>query len=217
MPQKRYPHPTSLGKIGILTKSGKAYLALVSELARRRMEYVSLPPGRPIPLDVRVIITDGSGSAVQGRRIVTFKEGCDPRKAVEEALLLLQGKARFKELVLGIDPGKQTGLAVLGDGAVLETGTYSQAKDLIREVVRIFSAFPSERSIIKIGMGAEEYSNVLRVALAPSLPPSVEIQMVEEAGTTTDNLPLEDEGMSKNIASAIRIALRQGKPVERGG
>jgi len=215
LPRKRQPRLASFGKIGVLTTSGKAYHALVSELARRRIKYVSLVPGQPIPLDVRVIIVaNGSESIVQGRRVVIFKEGFDPRGVVEETILLLQGKTRFRELVLGIDPGKQMGLAVLGDNVVLETGTYTRVEDLVEEAVRVLSAFPSEASIVKIGRGAEEYSSVLTAALVSRLP-AVEIQMIEEAGTTPNNLPPEEEGVSKNIVSAIRIALRQGLPMER--
>ena len=106
------------------------------------------------------------------------------------------------------------GLAVLGDNVVLETGTYTRVEDLVEEAVRVLSAFPSEASIVKIGRGAEEYSSVLTAALVSRLP-AVEIQMIEEAGTTPNNLPPEEEGVSKNIVSAIRIALRQGLPMER--
>ena len=159
-------------------------------------------------------MANGSESIVQGRRVVIFKEGFDPRGVVEETILLLQGKTRFRELVLGIDPGKQMGLAVLGDNVVLETGTYTRVEDLVEEAVRVLSAFPSEASIVKIGRGAEEYSSVLTAALVSRLP-AVEIQMIEEAGTTPNNLPPEEEGVSKNIVSAIRIALRQGLPMER--
>jgi hypothetical protein len=207
-----------LGKIGVLINSGKAYHAVISELAAKGMEYVPLLPWQPIPLDVRVIITtDGIESTMQGRRVVTFEEGSDPRRTVEESILLLLGKDRFRELVLGIDPGKQTGLAVLGDGIVLETGTYAEARGLVDEVLRILPAFPSERSVVKIGRGAEEYSRILRSALSSRLSPAVEVQMVEETGTTTNNVHPEEEGISRNIISAIRIALRQGEKAERDG
>jgi hypothetical protein len=207
-----------LGRIGVLTTSGKAYHALVSELSRKGLEYVSLLPGQSVPLDVRVIVTtDRSESTIQGRSVLAFEEGSDPREAVEESILLLLGKVRFRSLVLGIDPGKQTGLAVLGDGLILETGSYTEAKDLVEDVAHILSAFPSERSVVKIGRGAEEYSRALRSILGSRLSPVVEIQMVEEAGTTTDSLSPEDEGMSRNIVSAIRIALRQGEKMGRRG
>ena len=182
------------------------------------MEHVPLTPGETIPLDVRVIITtEGRKDVVQGRSVITFEEGSDPRRAVEESILLLLGKDRFRELVLGIDPGKQTGLAVLGDGIVLDTGTYTGVKNLIDEVARVLSAFPSERSVVKIGRGAEEYSRILRSTLSSSLSSAVDIQMVEETGTTTDNIHTEEEGISRNIISAIRIALRQGEKAEWDG
>ncbi|MCJ7631585.1 hypothetical protein MUP77_04190 [Candidatus Bathyarchaeota archaeon] len=217
MRQKRYQQSASLGRVGILTTSGKAYLSLVSELKRKKMEYIPLLFREQIPLDVRVVITTKTGeNYVQGRRCVLFEEDSDPRKAIEKALMLLLGKTQFREVIIGIDPGKQTGLAVLGDGLILVSGTYVHAKNLVDEITRILPAFPSERVIMRIGKGAEKYSSVLIAAISSKLPTSVEIQVVEEAGTTDNHLLPEAGNMSRNVVSALRIALRQGGLAIRG-
>lgn len=215
MSKKTYPH-LSRARIGVLTSSGKVYLALVRELARRRIDYVSLLPGQPIPLDVKIVITTRKEeSGIQEREIIVFEDDSNPRKTIDEALLMLLGKTRFRELVIGIDPGKLTGLAVLGDGLILETGTYTETKNLIDELEQILISFPSERIIVKIGQGAEKYGSVLMTSFASKFP-SVEIQIIEEAGTTNGNIPIE-EAIPRNIASAIRIALRRGKSPRLGG
>lgn len=217
MRHKKYRQFASLGRVGILTTSSKAYLALVSELKRKKMEYISLLLGEPIPLDVKVVITTKTGeNYIQGRRGVLFEEDSDPRKAIEKALMLLLGKTQFRELIIGIDPGKQTGLAVLGDGLILVSGTYVRAKNLVDEITRILPTFPSERAIVRIGKGAKKYSSVLIAAISSKLPTSVEIQVVDEAGTTDNHLLPETVNMSRNAVSALRIALRQGGLAIRG-
>jgi hypothetical protein len=186
-------------------------LALTSELARRGIESVSLIPGELPPLDIRVIIaTQPEETAAADRRLVLFHQGSNPRDAVEKALLLLLGKTGFKELVIGIDPGKQTGLAVLGDGLLIDADTYTRLPALLEEVKHVIQAFPSDKVILKIGNGAEEHGNALLDALLTSLPSFVEIQIVVEGRTNDYGLP-SVEGLSKNTAAAFRIALRIGK------
>ncbi|MCJ7761248.1 hypothetical protein MUP59_08950, partial [Candidatus Bathyarchaeota archaeon] len=148
--------------------------------------------------------------AVVDRRLVLFREDSNPRDVVDKALLLLLGKTRFRELVIGIDPGKQTGLAVLGDGFLIEADTYTGLPALVEEVKHVTQAFPSERVILKIGNGAEEQGQALLAAFLSSLPSFVETQIVEE-GRTNDYGLSSVEGLSKNTAAALRIALRIGK------
>jgi len=186
-------------------------LALTSELARRGIEIVPLVPGQLPPLDIRVIIAaQTEETAAVDRRLVLFREDSDPRDVVDKALLLLLGRTRFRELVIGIDPGKQTGLAVLGDGFLIEADTYTRYPALVEEVKRIVQAFPSEKGIIKLGNGAKEHGQTLLTAFLSSLPSFVEIQIVEE-DRTNDYGWSSVEGLSKNTAAALRIALRTGK------
>jgi hypothetical protein len=206
------------GRVGLLVSSGKAYYALVTELTRRGIKYAPLLPSRPVPLDVGiVVVNEGSDSeAIRGRTVIEFREDSSPKRVVDEVVVLLQGRRRFKELAIGIDPGKQTGLAVLGDAVVLDTRTYTDQNSIVEDVAIILASFPFERSVVKIGSGAEEYSGRLRSDLDSTLSGETEIQLVEESGTTTGSISHGGEVFSGNIVSAIRIALRLGKKIQRG-
>ena len=207
MPRDKRQRQFSSGRVGVLASSGKIYLALTSELARRGIEIVPLVPGQLPPLDIRVIVAAQTEAAAFDRRLVLFREDSDPRDVVDKALLLLLGKTRFRELVIGIDPGKQTGLAVLGDGFLIEADTYTRFPALVEEVKRIIHAFPFEKVIIKIGDGAKEHGQTLLTAFLSGLPSFVETQIVEE-DRTNDYGWSSVEGLSKNTAAALRIALR---------
>jgi hypothetical protein len=69
---------------------------------------------------------------------------------------------------------------------------------------------------VKIGSGAEEYGGKLRSDLDSKLSGETEIELVEESGTTIGSISHRGEVFSGNIVSAIRIALREGKKIERG-
>jgi hypothetical protein len=207
------------GRVGLLVSSGKAYYALVTELKRRGIKYVPLLPSRPVPLDVGIVVvaSECSGSdAIQGRTVIAFREDSNARGVADKVVILLQGRRRFKELAIGIDPGKHIGLAVLGDAVVLDTRTYTDQKRIVEDVSSILSSFPFDRSVVKIGSGAEEYGGKLRSDLDSTLSGETEIQLVEESGTTTGSISHGGEVFSGNIVSAIRIALREGKKMDRG-
>ena len=57
--------------------------------------------------------------------ILSYDELTDPSKVVDDAVQLLKGKKDFREIIIGIDPGKRLDLAVLGDGIILiKNGTH---------------------------------------------------------------------------------------------
>jgi hypothetical protein len=215
--ETRIQRSSIAGRVGLLVSSGKAYYALVTELTRRGIKYAPLLPSKPVPLDVGIVVNEGSDSeAIRGRTVIGFREDSSPKRVVDEVVILLQGRRRFKELAIGIDPGKQTGLAVLGDAVVLDTRTYTDQNSIVEDVAIILASSPFERSVVKIGSGAEEYSSKLRSDLDSTLSGETEIQLVEESGTTTGSISHGGEVFSGNIVSAIRIALRLGKKIQRG-
>jgi hypothetical protein len=63
---------------------------------------------------------------------------------------------------------------------------------------------------LKIGNGAKEHGQALLAAFLSNLPSFVETQIVEEDRTNDYGLS-SVEGLSKNTAAALRIALRIGK------
>ena len=216
--ETRIQRPNIGGRVGLLVSSGKAYYALVTELKRRGIKYASLLPSRPVPLDVGIVVVNGGSDreAIRGRTVIEFREDSNPKRVIDEVVILLQGRRRFKELAIGIDPGKQTGLAVLGDALVLDTRIYTDQNKVVEDVASILASFPFERSVVKIGSGAEEYSSKLRSELDSKLSDETEIQLVEEYGTSARTISHGVEVLSENIVSAIRITLREGKKIERG-
>lgn len=164
----------------------------------------------PIPDNVGAVITS-VGEAVKldfnPASIVTFEKG--PESAVNTALRIVNGKTRIGRIVIGIDPGKNPGIAVLEDGQVVEVH-HVTAREVTGIIQQILEEYPSENTIIKIGSGAR----LVRTQLINSLLDlNFPVEVVDETGTT----PSMGRGLHgsevSDIIAAINIAWLTGTVV----
>ncbi|MGC8895491.1 MAG: hypothetical protein ACP5LB_01810 [Candidatus Bathyarchaeia archaeon] len=206
-------------KIAVATVSGKAYYLIVNELKRKNIPFLSLTPNDPIPIEIKVVITTTEEKTIiNHEKILVYQEGVEPEALINEALQLVQGKEHYEKIVIGVDPGEVFGLAVLADGNVIETGncfSVNETLDKIKNAVRSFGKSQATSFSVKIGDGVPFYKEKLLKALDKALPSNVMLESVSEAGT--DRYPNEvghKRGL-RDIASAIRIAGRNGQRFQR--
>lgn len=206
--------PTS---IAVATASGKAYYQLVSELKRKRMPFTTIKPNETVPLNIEVVITTGpEKSGVRFPTILVYDEKEDPSIIIEEALRIVRGRHRYSSLVVGVDPGKDFGIAAVGDGAVLQTESTSNVEEAAMEVLRMMKRYEGDRKTVKIGNGADIYRTKLIMILDKMLPSEVDMESVEERGTTKNVNVISSRRSSKDTSSAIKISMRKGRKIVRG-
>ena len=204
-------------EIGILTTSGKAHYKLVSEFRRRGLQSISLIPKEVIPFYVKVIITtESERKNVDFSEILIYDELIDPSKIVDDAVQLLRGKKDFREIIIGIDPGKRLGLAVLGDGIILKKMELTNIEEKVKEIIRILKETKAEKKTVKIGNGVKAEQKRLFKLLNEELPNDVIIESVDEEGTTK-NIKKEHNHRkdSIDVLSAIKISMRNGHKINR--
>jgi hypothetical protein len=204
-------------KVAVATVSGKAYFLIVAELKERNVPFLSLIPGKPVPTEARVIITTKEEKhLINHQKVLVFNNELELGSLVGEATRILQGKEAYERVVIGIDPGKVFGLAVVADGNVIDTEncfSIEEAMDKVESVVK--SIDPRSTVIsIKIGNGFPECRGKLLNALDHALPPEAVLEVVSEAGTNRA-LGTHRRGL-RDIVSAIRIAGRNGYIYPRG-
>ncbi len=203
--------------IAIVTTSGKAYYRLVSEFRRRRLLFLSLAPKEVMPLNVRIAITtESEKNDVYCSKILVYDESTDPSRVVDEAVQILSGKIKYREIIIGVDPGKMFGLAVLGDGSILKTAELTCVEKTAKEIIKILEVTKADKKIIKVGNGAKLYQLRLFELLNKELPLKIEIESVEEKGTTKN---IEKHFGRKrdmiNALSAVKISMRNGHRILR--
>src|SRR5881628_1240508 len=105
--------------LGILTEDFRLYHDLVAALKARDLPFTSLSFARRIPDAVGAVLTSpAEASRVRLRHVVPVD---DIDSSIAKALQLLRGKSEWEELRIGVDPGRETGVAIIGDGEVIDT------------------------------------------------------------------------------------------------
>ncbi len=204
-------------KIAIVTVSGKAYYLLVNELKRKNAPFLSLTPKDKIPIDVKVVITTKKErSNIISENILEYEEGRNPSEIVDEALRIIKGKKTYETLVIGVDPGQNFGIAVLGDWVILETKDCTSLTETINTIKDVLNRTPSSQTTIRIGNGAPTYAKELWNTLNKILPLNTTIESVREEGTSRPFGEASHRRGKRDITSALRIAQRQGIPIPRG-
>lgn len=168
-----------------------------------------LTPLEPIPPNIGVIITTEkeSGSIDFSRDRMIFADG-RPQAAVDRAYSLLHAE-EFDEIIIGIDPGKYPGVAVLGNGKTISVHHVS-AGEVCPLIKRILGEFDDKNILVRIGHGAR----LVRSRLVNDLLDlGLHVEMVDETGTT----PRLGRGVHgqviSDIIAAINIARIKGKIV----
>lgn len=203
-------------KIAVATVSGKAYYLLVNELKSRGLDFLSLTPYENIPLDADVAITtESERKFVKHPKVLVYNTEDEPATIVNEAVRIVEGKGSYENLIVGVDPGKTFGVAVLGDGVVLKTLTCSSVEETMTKVLEVFREQPAATRVLRVGDWAPFYTTELLPVLDKTLPTDVTIEIVSEAGTSR----LVGENMNKpglrHAVSAVKIAERRGQPYRR--
>lgn len=206
-------------KIAVATVSGKAYYLIVRELKKRNIPFLSLTPNDRIPIKIKVVITtEEEQHLINHEKVLTLKDGKELEALINQALRIVEGKEYYQEIVVGVDPGKVFGLAVLADGEVVETGncfSIEETLDKIKTILENFKSDPSPSILVKIGDGVPRYKDRLLQALDRTLPSNVVLQSVSEAGTNRYTSDTKHRRGIRDIVSAMNIAGRNGHTFSR--
>lgn len=186
--------------LGILTQDFRLYHDLVAALKARDLPFLNLSFSRRIPENVGAVLTSpDEAPRVRARHVVAVD---DLEASIARALQLLKGKTAWRELVIGIDPGRAPGVAVVGDGEVLETWVAAAPEAVADGVRRVLRTFPAEAAKVRVGHGDPTNRNRILNRLADA---GLRVEIVDEAGTTRRS-PQPD------VDAAIDIALTPGVP-----
>jgi hypothetical protein len=199
-------------KVAVATVSGKAYFLIVNELKERNLAFLSLIPGDPVPAEAKVVITtEKERHLINHERLLVYDSETEPDTVVNEAVKILQGKESYEKIIIGIDPGEVSGLAVVADGKVNETENCFSVQEVLNKIKNITKDVDVSSTLVsvKIGNGVPAYKDLLET-LDDALPPEVVLEVVSEAGTNRHIDETKHRRGLRDIVSAIRIAGRAG-------
>ncbi len=118
---------------------------------------------------------------------------------------------KFRQLILGIDPGKHIGVAAICDGMTLAAET-SKLPQLTKKIEEYLILFPSEMVVIRVGDQPTSVSKVIFNKLFTVFGnlDNVKLEIVQEAFSSQKKMT-PDFPFSPDETAAIAIAHRHGK------
>ncbi len=166
--------------VAVITQNFRIYYDVVKALKKGNVSFVSLKIGKKIPRNVGVVITTKEeSSAIKFLNKVEVDNKIDA--AVKKAVNMLHGKKSYSQLIIGIDPGMNPGLVLIGDDIVLDTMQASSPEDAAHIVTDWIKAYASKKAGVRIGHSSLTHRNRTINALS-SL--KLKIEIVDERNTT---------------------------------
>jgi hypothetical protein len=178
------------------------------------IQFDSLSPQEAAVSNAKVIITTKGEAEIVNRKDVLLDTELDKCPAVLKAKILrsIMGYHHDDQLTIGVDPGDRIGISIIYLHNEIESKVESSVTSTMRVISPLLSGIPSKKKVIRIGDGnicmAERLAKMLKLRFMDQ----VEIEIVDEYGTSLPrNIDANRRGI-RDKSSARAIALRRGRP-----
>jgi len=187
-------------EVGVSTSNGRAYYVITSLLKRAGLQYVDIVAGnRPIVANanhgtqlfyegnVKVIITTRR-ERVQffDSQVLCVEDLGDDVGIVREKIFPYIYPAKSTDwFIVGIDPGKRTGVAAFINHREVESSVIQSLEGTIAKVCALIDNAPATKKVVKIGSGNALLAKKIAQILESRYHQDVRIQLVNESGTSS--------------------------------
>lgn len=191
-------------KIVVATVNGRAYFKFTDLLSKVGMKFENLLPWDERVLDADLLLTT-RGEVPKGfkGRLLLYEELGDDQ--IFNRLLLFSRLRKEDVLLIGVDPGKNIGVACIYAGFLLWEETFGNLEEALAFLYRLLG-LPVKYHIVRIGDGLPDMAEKIASGLSKRLDRTDFIEIVDERGTTGGRKRSE-----KDVRAAYRIAVRKGR------
>ena len=176
-------------------------------MRRAGLPFTSVLPGSN-PSDCALVLTTADEAGSFGQRALALERLDDnPGIFKGQVLSRLTGE---QVVLVGIDPGKRTGLAVFYGQTRLAFSTFNSTGVLCSRVGEFARGIPSSRVLVRVGSGNRSMAARLVEGLRREVPEAT-IEVVVESGTSTGSSKMK--GIQRDQVAAAKIAFRKGEVV----
>jgi hypothetical protein len=186
--------------VALVTDDFALYHRLVPFLESHGVPVLGVRPGEAVPNSVRALV---GGPADDPRSVVLHEDPEATLLAVFTHLDRRDGRAGYRSVTFGVDPGKVIGLAVIADGHWLLVAEARSIADAVARLATWRLGLAAERWEIHVGDGFPAQGRELVAALRARQPETA-VRLVPEAATTPGSVV----SGSRHTDAAIHIAMR---------
>jgi hypothetical protein len=177
------------------------------------MEFESLSPEEAALSNAKIIITTRDEAEIVRRKDVLLDTELDDYPVFTKAKILrnIMGPYHDDQLTIGIDPGVRIGISVIFLHNEIESVVESSPEAAIKLVSHLLSRITSNKKIVRIGNGNIAMARQIALILKTKFKELIEIEIVDERGTSLPQNTQANRRGARDIASARTIALRRGR------
>ncbi|MDG6898444.1 MAG: hypothetical protein JRN24_01765 [Nitrososphaerota archaeon] len=199
-----------MSRICVATSKARAYYALVSRLKGSGLPFSSVVPESDVG-DCDVVLTTEAESERYGVKALAL-ERLDESPGIFKGQVLSRLGGEDDLILVGVDPGKRTGVAVFYGRTALSSDTYDSAPGVFSRVAAYARAMPTSRVLIRVGNGNRSLAAKLAEGLGTEVPAAT-VELVDESGTSVRTSKMK--GVQGDQVAAAKIAFRKGEVVSR--
>lgn len=200
-----------MNRVCVATAKARAYYTLVSRLRRAELPFSSILPDSDFG-DCGLVLTTSEEARQFGDRALALEDLAEnPGIFKGQVMSRLTGEGDV--VLVGVDPGKRTGLAVFYGQTKLAFNTFVSVAAVCSRVGEFARGIPSSRLLVRVGNGNRSMANRLVDGLRNEVPGAT-IELVDESGTSTASSKMK--GVQRDQVAAAKIAFRKGEVVSHG-
>ena len=200
-----------MNRICVATAKARAYYSLVSRLRRAGLPFSSALPDSDFAW-CDLILTTSDEAGQFGSKAMTLEE-LDENPGIFKGQVVSRLLGGGNVLLVGVDPGKRTGLAVFYGQMKLAFSTFDSAAAVCSRVGAFAKGLPSSRLLVRVGNGNGPMASKLIDGLRREVPAAT-IEVVDESGTSAGSSKMR--GVQRDQVAAAKIAFRKGNVVNPG-
>ncbi len=198
-----------MGALGLLTRNFRLYHDIIQLCKARSIPLLSLSFDQQIPGFVDVVLTTETEVPLLSFSNVVAVDPFSPEEGLLVALCRQSGKSIYETIIIGVDPGKRPGLAVLGDGIVLEATVEPDLRYLITKVANVVTTHPYRNIVIRLGDGDPLRRDKILNAL---LELGIRLELCDETSTTKPGGHGESAALIARQQGELVVHYREPKP-----
>lgn len=197
-----------MNRVCVATAKARAYYALVSRLRRAELPFSSILPDSDFG-DCGLVLTTSEEARQFGDRALAL-EDLDENPGIFKGQVMSRLTVEGDVILVGVDPGKRTGMAVFYGQTKLAFNTFVSVAAVCSRVGEFAKGIPSSRLLVRVGNGNRSMANRLVDGLRNEVPGAT-IELVDESGTSTASSKMK--GVQRDQVAAAKIAFRKGEIV----
>ena len=200
-----------MNRICVATAKARAYYAIVSRLKKAGLPFSSALPDSDFE-QCDLILTTSDEAVEFGSKAMPLEE-LDENPGIFKGQVISRLSGGGNVLLVGVDPGKRTGLAVFYGETKLAFSTFDSAAAVCSRVGAFAKGLPSSRLLVRVGNGNKSMASKLIEGLRREVP-SANIEVVDESGTSAGSSKMR--GVQRDQVAAAKIAFRRGDVISPG-